>query len=129
MVNISASNRIKYNRGFRSNKKSNCSSSSCRSSISLIINSNIRTNCNCKSSIPWTTFNPWNWIKYSIGSTVTSINACNSFYVMITNLFEELHQNCLGWLTLIKKSFSSYFESSNRLWVDIIFFKQILNNC
>lgn len=106
----------RYDGGIGTNQNSDAPSTPRGSGGRLLVQSNIRRHNNGISAIPGTGFNPIDGVEQGVRTTVASIHGIGSFKTVI--IAEQLRQNALDRLGLVKGRLSTNFQSAYGLRID-----------
>jgi hypothetical protein len=116
-------------RGVRSNKHGATTCTTSGTSSSFSVDSDITSKDDSVSTIPGTGLDPIDSIEKGGSGAIARILAINALNIIVSRLRKKVHEGSLDRFGFIDDSFSTDFETTNRFWVDVIFFEKPSNAC
>lgn len=113
----------------RANKHGYATSSAGGTGIALRVQGNVTSHNNGVTAVPRRRLDPVDAVEQGVGSTVAGVHRIDTLDVVVATLFEELHQDRLDRLGLVKERLGADLEASDGLGVYAVLLEQRGDGC
>ena len=118
-------NRLQHERRIGSDEHGDGACTADWARTALGIDGNVTSKHKRVATIPATALHPVHCIKKCGRATVARVLGIDTFNVGVTVFLKQVHQHCFDRLGFVNDGLCADINTTNRLWVDMVFFKQV----